>query len=726
MGDSDRKRRRYLCATLQFIFLLSPIFLSSYSHALTDLTVFGPKRYDRLHGKPTVYTASFERCNPAVEGILRVTNGDGKDTKIKSASISVNGIEVAAENDFKQQVPYLEKSITVEEVNDIRVVLKSGMQDDPNNANLKEQSYLVIEIIGKGCDSAPPVISAPLPSDGSLLNASRPIISAQYADEVGGSGIDGTTARLMVDGMDVTSSATITTGGISYAPTTDLPEGSHTATVTVSDKAHNPAALTWQFTTDTQPPLLMVSTLPDGRYTNNAAFDVNGTVTDNIEVRILNINGMAVAVNADGSFSRTIALTEGANPITTIATDSAGNTADDFRTITLDTIAPSVSITSPAAVTTRDNTPSLTYTSSEGTVVVKVDGNIVFKLSGESLDALTDGAHTVRVEAADAAGNIGFTEIDFIVDSTLPLTLSGVSVNTNIINTAITESAAIFYTINGPATATLKIIPEKQGPTGTPVYQTSQTADYAGASFFTWDGKDSTGKVVPDEAYLYILSATDGATTVVYSPSAQTGTANVTCSRLGTFDPYKNEPMTINYGLSAPARITVSVTKPSWRYDALSAVPSPAGNFTTTWNGRSRDGKLLLRSGGSVYCTAKLLRENHIITTGISPKIDNIEADPYELSLAYGQFAKIRYHLDRDVNVSISLIPPTGSAISLASDQLQTAGDHEIEWNSLDMTDTTGKKLLITTEGSYTVKIQAVDSVSGTSALAWGSLQIGF
>ena len=42
-------------------------------------------------------------------------------------------------------------------------------------------------------------------------------------------------------------------------------------------------------------------------------------------------------------------------------------------------LPPGVAITSPAAAPTNDNTPHLTYTVSDGAVIVKVDGSTVSK-----------------------------------------------------------------------------------------------------------------------------------------------------------------------------------------------------------------------------------------------------------------------------------------------------------------------------------------------------------
>jgi hypothetical protein len=69
------------------VLLLS--FLFSAAFAANDSVVFGPKRYDRLKGKPTIYTDTFQGCKERGRAVLRITNGDARDTRIKSAEIIV-------------------------------------------------------------------------------------------------------------------------------------------------------------------------------------------------------------------------------------------------------------------------------------------------------------------------------------------------------------------------------------------------------------------------------------------------------------------------------------------------------------------------------------------------------------------------------------------------------------------------------------------------------------
>lgn len=111
-------------------------------------------------------------------------------------------------------------------------------------------------------------------------------------------------------------------------------------------------------------------------------------------------------------------LSEGSNEITATAADGVGGSGQDTETIVVDTVAPTVVISSPTAGPTGNNTPLLSYTVDEGDEVVTVDTVIVEKVSGDNLDVLTDGEHTVRVTSTDIAGNTGFDAVTFTVVTT--------------------------------------------------------------------------------------------------------------------------------------------------------------------------------------------------------------------------------------------------------------------------------------------------------------------
>jgi len=107
-------------------------------------------------------------------------------------------------------------------------------------------AYAIIALLGESWpeDTTAPAISSLAPSSGASTTSTKPAIRASYSDAT--SGIDTSTARMSLDGNNVTASATVTSSGISYTPAS-LSIGTHSVTVTVSDKSGNQASRSWSF-----------------------------------------------------------------------------------------------------------------------------------------------------------------------------------------------------------------------------------------------------------------------------------------------------------------------------------------------------------------------------------------------------------------------------------------------------------------------------------------------
>ena len=84
---------------------------------------------------------------------------------------------------------------------------------------------------------------------------------------------------------------------------------------------------------DTSPPVVEVTSPPRGTVTEDRSVVVAGRVTDDKSPVSLKVNGQAVEVNPDGSFSTTIEVGDGITLFDTIATDGAGNEANDARAV---------------------------------------------------------------------------------------------------------------------------------------------------------------------------------------------------------------------------------------------------------------------------------------------------------------------------------------------------------------------------------------------------------
>lgn len=191
-----------------------------------------------------------------------------------------------------------------------------------------------------------PIITVSSPTASQLLTSNQPTIAFTVTDD--DSGVNPDTIKLLIDGTEVSGiTKTKTSSGYScsYKPDTALADGSHTIVVRASDYDENAATQkSVSFKIDTVPPELSVATPTDKLITNKSTVTVAGTTNDATSSPVtLTINGVATTVYDDGTFSKDIALEDGANTITIVATDGAGRTTTVTRTVTLDTKAPVIS-----------------------------------------------------------------------------------------------------------------------------------------------------------------------------------------------------------------------------------------------------------------------------------------------------------------------------------------------------------------------------------------------
>lgn len=197
-----------------------------------------------------------------------------------------------------------------------------------------------------------PVITITYPSASALITNNKPAIAWKVTDN--DSGVNSGSIKITIDsGTAITAGITKTaiTGGYqcSYTPTTALADGGHTIKIDASDNDGNAASQkSVTFKIDTVPPTLNVTAPAAGLITNKAACTVTGTTNDitsspvTVTVKLNSGTAENVPVGADGSFSKALTLAAGSNTITVVATDSAGKSTTVTRTVTLDTVAPTI------------------------------------------------------------------------------------------------------------------------------------------------------------------------------------------------------------------------------------------------------------------------------------------------------------------------------------------------------------------------------------------------
>lgn len=209
-------------------------------------------------------------------------------------------------------------------------------------------------------ETVAPVITITAPTKDAYITNSKPTITWDVTDN--DSGVNASSASLIIDsGAKITTGFTQTaiTNGyrFSYTPTTALADGTHTIKVDVKDNDGNAATQKVNsFKIDTVPPTLSITTPAENSLTNKIACSVTGTTADatsglaSLTVKVNSGTATKITVAANGTFSQSVNLVDGANTITIVATDVVGKTTTVVRHVTLDRVAPVITdvVISPA------------------------------------------------------------------------------------------------------------------------------------------------------------------------------------------------------------------------------------------------------------------------------------------------------------------------------------------------------------------------------------------
>ncbi len=257
----------------------------------------------------------------------------------------------------------------------------------------------------------PPILSAPTPTPDAVIPDNAPTISLSYRDtpDAFESDVDPDSVVFFLDGVDLSTAVSATNTSVSLALPFVLTEGPHSVSIEVEDDNGSVNRTSWSFTVDSIVPTITI-TEPTAALTTNPVTNITGTTEPGATVTV---NGTPVVVGPFGNFAFfSFSLAEGLNSIPIVATDAAGNQASTTVEITVDTIAPSISLSSPAAgATVEVAAVTVTGTTEAGALVVvnglavEVDANGAF-----SLDlALSEGSNTITATATDLAGNSAST-----------------------------------------------------------------------------------------------------------------------------------------------------------------------------------------------------------------------------------------------------------------------------------------------------------------------------
>jgi len=505
------------------------------------------------------------------------------------------------------------------------------------------------------------------------------------------------------------------------------------------------------------------TTTISGSISRSAAWTVTVRDSSGSAARTYSGSGTAVSAVWDGKNGSGQVVADGLYAID-LAVSGSANPSGGAR-VTVDTTPPTAVISSPATGTVLTNSLTVPVTGTTGdthfvsytleygagtnpttwttissqssTVTQSTLGNWVVNTTNGST-ALPNGPYVVRLRASDRAGNNASNTIAITLDN---LSMTSVSPSSTIFQPVSGGSVQVNFTLWAPATAYLRIYSDL---TGALIREISQNFATGGAQSLSWDGKDAGGAFLPDEAYDYVLYATDGTRTATYNiPAPADGTGSNSGTVPVSFNAYRNVfwKMTDYNTLGGRVRATVSGCVPA-PTPILRNVVLPAGTSTLVWDGRDANGQLVSGSCSFAFDTPLPIKPNAIFIRGNAPVITGtgaapnveVQSTPWMITHSYEQIARITYRVNQDSYVTVKLLPPgiadpsSSQAIVLVNNEPDAAlngsqpADHTIEWRGYDPSHT--NSILVSSEGAYTFAIQATSVQTGQQSLYRGVLQL--
>jgi hypothetical protein len=301
-------------------------------------------------------------------------------------------------------------------------------------------------------DGTAPALAVATPADGA------------WVVEAGAVAVSGTVMDLLPVAVTVNGVAAAIDGSTFSAAVPVPPTGATLPLVVVAtDAVGNRTQATRTVNLARTPLTVAIATPAAGAVLPATGVEVRGTTNADIAVAV-DVNGVAATVT-NGQFVAQLTLPEGQRTIVAIATDAAGRTATASRSVTVDTGAPSLTITSPTdGFVTNAAQVHVTGTVSDSTTVdVVVNGVTASVANGEFAADVPSGAEGTLVLSAvatDAAGHAVTRTVNVVVDRTAPtLAITAPAPDSTVVGLPVVvqgtaaDATALQVTVDGVAAA---------------------------------------------------------------------------------------------------------------------------------------------------------------------------------------------------------------------------------------------------------------------------------
>jgi hypothetical protein len=344
-----------------------------------------------------------------------------------------------------------------------------------------------------------------------------------------------------------------------------LAEATHTFSVAVTNAAGTsdptPATQTW--TVDHTAPTVTITGGPNGP-TNDTTPSFPFTTAGNPTLIECAVDSGAYA--ACTSPFTTAALADGPHTVHVRATDAAGNQGSDSRSFTVDTVGPTVTITSGPAALTKLTTATFAFTASESPVTYACSldaAPFAACASGVTYTALADGVHTFAVRATDVAGNTGAAATATWTVDTQPPTVT-IDAPTPSSPTNATTATFVFHSPDASATFTCALDGGAFASCATGQQYTGLTGGAGTPHTFQVKATDAAGNTGAPASFTWTVDTQ--APTIAIDPPTPANPTNATSATFTFHSPsdanatYQCHMDTSSYAACAPGVSYASLT----------------------------------------------------------------------------------------------------------------------------------------------------------------------
>ncbi|WP_413560874.1 Ig-like domain repeat protein [Bdellovibrio sp. HCB209] len=316
----------------------------------------------------------------------------------------------------------------------------------------------------------------------------------------------------------------------SYA---SLTEGDHTFSVRAIDTAGNMSAVdskTWHI--DLTVPTLTIAGPAAITNSLTAVLTLSGADTGGSGVASYqcSLDGAAFAACPT---TNTHVLAAGAHSFRARVYDGAGNvSAIQTHTWTIDTSAPTVTITSKPAATTNATSANLVFVGSDtgGGSVASYEcdingGGFAACTSPRAYSSLTDGSYTFRVRATDTAGNVGTaTSYTWVVNTVTPM--ASITSSPNSITNQTSATFAFFAT--APPSGSITGYECKLDGSAWTACTSPHTYNSLVQNSHTFEVRSIDNNSMPSDptSFTWIIDTTNPTLTITDKPELTEGSAN--------------------------------------------------------------------------------------------------------------------------------------------------------------------------------------------------------